>query len=262
MTSDNKMTIDQFTRQAAGYASAATIRNDQVIQRMVYLADLDVDDTTLDVACGPGLIVCAFASRVGHAAGIDLTPAMLDQARRLQSDSGLSNITWTEGDVSHLPYADGKFSVVTSRYAFHHFRDPLAVLHEMVRVAKPGGTILIADSAPAAEKADAFNAMERLRDPSHVRALTVEQWISLFVAAGLAPNHVESFRLAGDLDSLLARSYPNPGDELRVRQMFESSLNDDFLDVQPRRDCEKIVYGFPILIFRSRKAERSTVTAS
>jgi ubiquinone/menaquinone biosynthesis C-methylase UbiE len=248
------MTIEQFTRQAQHLRAAATIRNAEALNRMVELAELSAEDLTLDVACGPGLTVCAFAPHVRHSTGIDLTPAMLDEARQLQREKGLANITWNQGDVAELPYADGSFSVVTSRYAFHHFRDPLGVLGEMIRVTKSGGTLLISDSAPAAAKSDAFNQMEKLRDPSHVRALTVNEWMNLFRATDLVVDHRETFRLVGDLDSLLARSFPNQGDDRVIRQMFESALQDDFLDLEPRREEARIAYGFPIAVFRARKA--------
>jgi ubiquinone/menaquinone biosynthesis C-methylase UbiE len=250
---DKEMTIDQFTRQARGYAQSATIRNDGVLARFVEWADLRADDETLDVACGPGLVVCALAPHVHRATGIDLTPAMLDQARQLQAEKGLKNVTWVQGDVSRLPFADGEFSVVTSRYSFHHFSNPLAVLPEMLRVAKPGGTILIADSAPSSERADAFNHTERLRDPSHIRALAAGEWTALFQEAGLTPSRIEHFRLAGDLDSLLSRSFPHEGDEARIRKMFEDALEEDFLDVEPRRESGKIVYGFPIAMLKARR---------
>ena len=95
----------------------------------------------------------------GITTGIDLTPAMLEQARALQHQQGLENLTWQEGDVLPLPYADHSFSIVSTRFAVHHFLDPLAVLKEMRRVSRPGGRVVVADSAPAANKADAFNRM-------------------------------------------------------------------------------------------------------
>ena|SRR5271157_3748892 len=112
----------------------------------------------LDVACGPGLLVCALAKMVYHATGIDLTPAMLEQASKTQQEQGLSNISWDQGDGTALPYKDAAFNVVTCRFAFHHFPEPLQVLREMRRVCRAGGRIVVADSAPAAAKADAFNA--------------------------------------------------------------------------------------------------------
>ncbi len=176
MGSEHKEEIlDQFTRQAVPFATAAAIRNEDALNRIVKMAEAGPNDTVLDVACGPGLLACAFARVARHVTGIDLTPAMLEQARALQRQQGLENITWQEGDVLPLPYADHSFSIVSARFAFHHFLDPLAVLKEMRRVCRPGGRVVVYDSAPAADKADAFNRMERLRDPSHVRALPPEE---------------------------------------------------------------------------------------
>jgi ubiquinone/menaquinone biosynthesis C-methylase UbiE len=240
--------LDQFTRQAVPFSSAPAIRNQEALNRIVELAGAGPDDTVLDVACGPGLLVCAFARVVRHATGIDLTPAMLEQARELQRQQGLQNVTWRQGDVLPLPFEDGQFSIVSARFAFHHFEDPLAVLKEMRRV---GGRIVVADSSPASGKAGAFNDMERLRDPSHVRAMPVEELRGMFRSAGLAEPHVERYRLEGELEDLLRRSFPNEGDAERIREIFERSLSDDALDMATRREAGKIYYAFPVAILVS-----------
>lgn len=240
--------LDQFTRQAVPFSSAPAIRNQEALNRVVELSGAGAEDTVLDVACGPGLLACGFARVVRHATGIDLTPAMLEQARELQRQQGLENVTWRQGDVLPLPYADGEFSIVSARFAFHHFLDPLAVLQEMRRV---GGRVVVVDSAPASEKADAFNAMERLRDPSHVRAMPVEELRGMFRSAGLAEPRVESYRLEGELEDLLRRSFPNEGDADRIREIFERSLVDDSLDMATRRKDGRIHYAFPVAILVS-----------
>ena len=244
--------VEQFTRQAAQFAGSPTARSGDILERMVRLARPSAQDRALDVACGPGLLVCGMARHVGHATGIDLTPAMLEQARRTQREQGVDNVSWDQGDVSAMPYADGTFDIVTCRFAFHHFPDPLAVLREMRRVCGAGGRIVVADSAPAAGKAEAFNAMEKMRDPSHTRALAVEEMTALFAAARLAEPVVERTRLALDLDEFLGRSYPREGDEARIRAMFERALEDDAMDVQPhrepQRDGEKIFFSVPVAI--------------
>jgi len=242
--------LDQFTRQAVPFSSAPAIRNRGALNRIVEMAGAGPEDTVLDVACGPGLLVCAFARVVRHATGIDLTPAMLDQARELERQEGLRNVTWQLGDVLPLPFDEGSFSIVSARFAFHHFLDPLAVLREMRRV---GGQIVVADSAPAMGKADAFNAMERLRDPSHVRAMPVEELRELFAEAGLDEPRVETYRLEGELEDLLSRSFPNKGDADRIRGLFERSLVDDALDMATRRKDGRIYYGFPVAILASGK---------
>src|SRR5438094_1891131 len=71
--------LDQFTKQAVPFSTAAGIRDEAALRLVVDLTGAGPDDTLLDVACGPGLLVCAFARVVGHATGIDLTPAMLDR---------------------------------------------------------------------------------------------------------------------------------------------------------------------------------------
>src|SRR5207253_1629756 len=83
------------------------------------------------VASGPGILGCGFAMVARHVTGIDLTPAMLERARLLQAEQGLTNLTWRQGDVLPLPFADAAFTLVVSRFAFQHLIDPGAVLAEM-----------------------------------------------------------------------------------------------------------------------------------
>jgi len=244
----NAEIVDQFTRQAEGFAQAQSTRDEALLQRIVSAAQPRPEDTVLDVACGPGILACAFARVTRHATGIDLTPAMLDQARKTQAEQGLANLTWDAGDVTGLPYPDRHFDIVSCRFAFHHLPDPLAALREMVRVCRGSGRIVVADSAPETAKADAFNRVERLRDPSHTRALPPEELAGLFIAAGLRRPKVETLRLHGDLDSLLAHSFPREGDDARVRQMFADALPSDFLDMAPSRADGKIYLSFPIAI--------------
>lgn len=239
---------DQFTFQAAAYAKAQSITNGEILQRILRAVGPQPNDEVLDVACGPGILTCALAAKTRHSAGIDLTPAMLDEARRLQAEQHLENVKWIEGDVTTLPFADATFTLVISRYSFHHFEDPFVVLKEMVRVCRSGGRVAVIDTAPAREKADSFNHMERLRDFSHMRALPVEETVDLFAKAGLATPSVETLRMAGDLNGLLSRSHCKPGDEERCRKIFEGSLTDDRIDMQPRREGDNILYAFPLAI--------------
>ncbi len=252
--SHSEQIVDQFTRQAAQFARSPTARNEEILESIVRMTRPTASDTVLDVACGPGLLVCALARRVRQATGIDLTPAMLEQARRTQQEQGLTNVVWQQGDVGALPYADGNFDIVTCRFALHHFPEPLAVLKEMRRVCRAGGRVVVADSAPEAAKADAFNAMERMRDPSHTRALPVEDMRELFREAGLPAAQVERTRLDLSLDEFLSRSYPREGDEARIRAMFEDALEDDAMDVQPRREQGKIRFSVPVAIVAAQVA--------
>ena len=240
--------LDQFTRQATPFATAPDIRDEAALKLIVECSGAGPNDTVLDVACGPGLVVAAFARVVRHATGIDITPAMLDRARAHAAAQGLANVTWHQGDVLPLPWPDASFSIVTSRFAFHHFLDPLAVLREMTRVTAPGGRVVVIDSTPTRERADAFNRMERLRDPSHVRSLPVDEHRELYAIVGLPEPRVTSYRLEGELESLIGRSFPHPGDDEKIRELFRQALADDALDIQPRLENGQIRYGFPVSV--------------
>ena len=95
--------LDQFTRQAALFSTTAPITNADALRMIVDAARPGQDDTVLDVACGGGIVVCAFAPHVRRATGIDVTPAMLDEAQRLAAEKGLANVEWRQGDVNSLP---------------------------------------------------------------------------------------------------------------------------------------------------------------
>jgi ubiquinone/menaquinone biosynthesis C-methylase UbiE len=255
MVSHQSRILNQFTRQAAPFAAAAAIRSEEALNRIVQWAGAGLNDTVLDVACGPGLLACAFARVAQHATGVDMTPAMLEQARKTQQEQGLNNVSWQQGDVYSLPFPEAQFSIVSSRFAFHHLQDPLSALKEMKRVCKPGGRIAVADMSPLPEKAAALNAAELLRDPSHVRVLPVHELRELFEQAGLAAPQVSSYRMEGELEDLLSRSFPNEGDADRLRTIFADSITDNTLDLNTRLTDGKIYYSFPVAVLVARKSD-------
>src|SRR6266568_7995125 len=164
MTSHAGIVVDQFTRQAAPFAGSVAMRDEDALRLLVEFSGATPSDTVLDVACGPGLVVAAFARVAHHATGIDLTPAMIEKAREHAAGLGLTNVDWRIGNVLPLPFPDRAFSLVVSRFAFHHFPDPAAVMREMVRVCTRPGRVVVADIAASddPERAAALNRMERL----------------------------------------------------------------------------------------------------
>ena len=117
----HELIVDQFTRQATPFSTAATITDENALRMIVATGRPSADDAMLDVACGGGIVVAAFAPHVRHATGIDMTPAMLAQFSRLAADKSLANVSFEQGDASALPYPDAAFTVVTTRFSFHHF---------------------------------------------------------------------------------------------------------------------------------------------
>ena len=241
---------DQFTRQATPFSTAAPIASEAALQKIIDAAQPGPADTLLDIACGGGIVVCAFAPHLRHATGIDMTAAMLERARALAAEKGLANVTWQEGEVERLPYHDGAFTIVVTRFAMHHFLDPAAVFREMVRVCAPGGRIVIVDTYTSEDPAKAamFNRLERLRDPSHARSLALAELKDLFRAAGWAEPRASFYELRDEVKNLLARSFPNPGDDAKIIAMFSASIADDRLGIPVRRDGDKLEYAYPVAI--------------
>ena len=254
-TNHRELIVDQFTRQATVFSTAPAITDEDALRMIVEAARPASLDRLLDVASGPGLVVCAFAPHVQEATGIDVTPAMLERARKLAADKGLANVAWQQGDVYALPYQDASFTIVTTRFSFHHFLDPVAVLREMVRVCAPGGRIVVVDDYASEDpsKAAQFNKLEKLRDPSHSRCLTLAELKGLFGKAGLPEPDSTFYELRGDVPGLLARSFPNPGDDVKIIEMFKASAADDRLGVPVRLEADEIYYAYPVAILAATR---------
>ena len=246
---------DQFTRQATPFSTAAPIANEAALTLILEAACAGPEVEVLDVACGGGIVVCAFAPHVRHATGIDMTPAMLERARGFAAEKGVINVSWREGDVEHLPYPDASFSIVVTRFAVHHFLRPEAVFREMVRVCRPRGRVVAVDScaSPDPAKAAEFNRLEKLRDPSHARCLSLEELKGLYRAAGLGEPRASFYELRDEVKNLLARSFPNPGDEQKIIDLFAASIEDDRLGIPVRRHGEQLEYAYPVAILAAEK---------
>ena len=110
---------------------------------------------------------------------------MIEQAKQMQKERKLNNLTWKIGDILTLPFDDSSFSLVITRFSFHHLLEPQKVLNEMIRVCKHDGRIVIIDVTPEPDKVGEYNKVEKLRDPSHVKAFTFKSLRSLMEESGL-----------------------------------------------------------------------------
>lgn len=247
--------VEQFTRQAASFARLPS--HEESTELLLDMAGVAGGTGMLDVACGPGLVACAAAKRVGstgRVTGIDLTPAMIEQARALQAKLGLQNLEWRVGEAAALPFAAASFDAVTTRYSLHHFPDPDLALAEMLRVAKPGARVAIADMVLPRAQGAVYDRMERLRDPSHVRTLTREELVALAIGAGLRELRCADYPFTVDLDRLMKASFPLAGDAERVRAMLEADIGADRMGLGLRRDGGMITLCYPVAIVAGSKA--------
>ena len=180
-----KRVQDEFTRQAEtfdAYAPRADVRVEERFREALG----EKAGAVLDLACGPGVVTAAVARIATSVVAFDATPAMLEKARKRCAEAGLGNVAFRQGDAAALPFGKGEFDSVVTRLAIHHFEAPSRVLGEIFRVMRPSGRLVIADVVASEDVADAAlqNAIENLRDPSHVRMLPLSELSSLVNAAG------------------------------------------------------------------------------
>jgi ubiquinone/menaquinone biosynthesis C-methylase UbiE len=217
---------------------------------IVELAKPQKGDTVLDVACGPGIVVCELAKFVSHVTGIDITPAMIEQAKQMQKERKLNNLTWEIGNILTLPFDDSSFSLVITRYSIHHLLEPQKVLDEMIRVCKSDGRIVIIDVTPEASKANEYNSVEKLRDPSHVKAFTFKELTSMMEESGLVNLESKCQNLEMELNKLLEASFPNHGNKEKIQHLFKEDVQKDNLGMKSflkeNNNNNKIYFYFPI----------------
>jgi len=183
-----KRVTDEFARQAETFDAWAEQTDENVAARFETAIGDAGRGNLLDVACGPGVVTAALAPRAKSVVAFDATEEMLEKAKARCAKAGLRNVTFQQGNAEALPFGDARFDGVVTRLAVHHFADPQRALGEMLRVLRPGGTAVIVDVVSSEDPRESVlqNAIERLRDPSHVRMLPASELDACIAGSGFA----------------------------------------------------------------------------
>ena len=148
---------------------------------------LNENDVLLDLGCGTGAAVRDAARQVRRAAGFDLSPGMIAEARDRARDEHLDNVEFAEGDVSApLPFEDGAFTAIVCTTAFHHFPRPRETIAEVARVLRPGGRLVIADANRRHPAVFVLDLLLRALQPSHVGFRSPAQLMHDLCASGFS----------------------------------------------------------------------------
>lgn len=226
MTHDIKAAVRrQFDPVAARYSTSAVHARGADLAALVEAAQLTGREHILDAGCGTGHTALALATQGVSVVAVDLTAAMLEQGRRLAAERGITGIDFRLGDVEQLPFAGSEFDLVVSRYSAHHWPHPQRALAEFRRVLRPGGTLLLADIVSFdAFALDTFlQSIELLRDPSHVRDHTVDQWLTMCAAAGFTAEVVFTWDVRLDFADWLARMQTPSHHSAAIESLFDSA---------------------------------------
>ncbi|MBZ5553460.1 MAG: methyltransferase domain-containing protein [Acidobacteriia bacterium] len=250
---------EEFTKQARAYASSADIHDPARLLRLVSAVDPSPNSRVLEIATGPGYVALSFAAHCREVVGVDITAAPLAIAEETRLARGLNNVSFRLADADHLPFSDGEFDVVVCRLAFHHFEAPETALQNMTRLCRVDGTVAVEDLAVSEhpQRAEYQNRFERLRDPSHVKARTMSELLSMFTANDLEVTKVYTDQLTPSVERWLANSRTPPKEAAEVRRMIEEDLARDLSGTRPFRTNGELFFNQKTVAIIGRKMRRA-----
>lgn len=227
--------------------------------KLVKFAGIKAGQRHLDVACGTGVVPVTAARRGAIVSGLDLSPVLLERARRNAEIAGVT-IDFTEGDVEALPYADASFDVVTSQFGHIFAPRPMIAIGEMLRVLKPGGTIAFNTWPPELFVGQQIDLLMRYAPPpppgapqppspmdwgkpdvvrerlgDAVTDLRFDR--DVVMASTLSPQHSRTMQeeTLGLLKNILAANQGQPEKIAEVRAAYEALIAENFEDNQLRQ---------------------------
>ena len=178
------MTTQTWSARGADYAASEPHKFGPSLPKLLELARPLRTDVCLDVGTGTGHTAAALAPFVRKVYGLDPAEGMLAAAR--ETYGGVDKLEFTPGTGDDTGFPDDTFDLVTARHTLHHHANVQSTLAEIRRVLKPGGRFVMVDEVtPNGELEAWYHALERARDPTHVRAYLMDEWRAFVREAGL-----------------------------------------------------------------------------
>ncbi len=242
----------QFESAAEGYRESPVHAQGADLAVFRARAEERTPRAALDVGAGTGHVAFTIAPfcQVVHA--VDASPAMLAILTAEATARGLTQVQVHEAQAAALPVPDASMDLVTCRYNAHHWHRLDAGLAEIARVLRPDGLFVLTDALGSATALvdTHLQALELLRDPSHVRDHDQAQWIAALARAGLSVTRSETTRVRLDLDSWLARAHTPPERALVIRALLADAPE----EVRAALTIEVDAFWLDVLTCEARKA--------
>jgi ubiquinone/menaquinone biosynthesis C-methylase UbiE len=231
---------DAFGSTAAAYLTSQVHASGADLQALAAtFAATCGNARVLDLGCGAGHASFAVAPHVREVVAYDIAPPMLATVDAAARERGLTSVRTQQGAAESLPFDDASFDWVISRMSAHHWRDVPRALAEVRRVLRPGGRVRFIDVAGIDDPLldTHIQAIELLRDASHIRDYRADEWIAMFEAAGFRARISERWRIALELDSWVARMRTSACRVAAIREMWTEAPDEVRAYFSLRDDC-------------------------
>jgi SAM-dependent methyltransferase len=218
----HELVVAQFGSQADAYLRSAVHAQGEDLDAIADGVRGASKARVLDLGCGGGHVSFRVAPHVARVVAYDLSPDMLATVASAARERDLTNIETVCGPVERLPFEDASFDRVLTRFSAHHWQDVDQALKEARRVLRPQGRATFVDViAPAGAPLDTFlQAIELLRDPSHVRDYSLREWERLLDSAGFSIARTTTRRLRIEFASWIERMKTPPIHVEAIRSLY------------------------------------------
>lgn len=232
-------------------------------QRLLHLlkfATLPTDLRVMDLGTGTGQLAMLLAEQgAREVVGVDVSPAMLEIAEyfRLSSPAPhVKQVSFRLASARRMPFRSESFDAVVCRLVLHHSGKPERILQEISRLLKPGGIFIFADLVGPDDpvKRATQNTIEERRNPSHVAALSAEQYRKLFTSNGFRIGSETIAVFEQDLEEWLAELESLPANRSVVREMMEAGVETDAAGLNVRRQSGRLVFDQRLIYFKAVKS--------
>ncbi|WP_233862623.1 class I SAM-dependent methyltransferase [Paraburkholderia adhaesiva] len=228
---------DAFGTSAAAYLTSAVHATGADLENLAAtFAATCGNATVLDMGCGAGHASFAVAPHVREVVAYDIAAQMLATVDAAAKERGLATIRTQQGAAETLPFADASFNWAISRMSAHHWRDVPKALAEVHRVLKKGGRLKFIDIAGIDDPLydTHIQAIEVLRDASHIRDYRADEWVAMLDAAGFDAKVTQRWRIGIEFDSWVARMRTSAERVTAIRSMWECAPDEvrQYFDVQ------------------------------
>ncbi|ENX34454.1 hypothetical protein F889_01736 [Acinetobacter colistiniresistens] len=207
MNTQHQVNQQQYQNKSQAYLNSTVHAQGIEFAKMQHLIQSSQLKKVLDLGCGGGHVSYQIAAFADQVTAYDLTPSMVELVAEQAKQKGFDNITVQQGAAESLPFADQSFDCVMTRYSAHHWQNVAQAMAEIHRVLAPQGKVIIVDilghSNPVMDTF--FQTIETIRDPSHVRNYSLQEWMRFAEYAGFRIETVEKQHLDLEFTSWTAR---------------------------------------------------------